>query len=172
MEDTIEKLEKQKVTVESLINIYISKYFENQESSESKELIKLISGYLKKNPEECYKIIDIIRNNLLPVRGSGFLFLILEKTGHSKAQEALISIMESSEAFTKLSKVRAVVALMGIPNITMDNFKRLITVDHANLIKESDAKGTVLLAIGAFGRNSINPDIKDKAVDYIKKKNN
>jgi len=170
IEDAIIKIENQGLKVEPLLNLYISKYFQNQNSVEAKEMLNIIVGYLKKHPEECQKIVDLIKSNTLPFQGSGFLFLILEKTGHKKAQEALISILEQPYGFPGHAQIRATGALIGISSITEDVFSRLVSIERAGAIPDKGARGTVLLAIGAFGRGAINPNIKEEAVNYVQEK--
>ncbi|HPG29578.1 MAG TPA: HEAT repeat domain-containing protein [bacterium] len=170
-EKNLELMKKQNIPFESLLYLYIEKLYGNKTSGqELKEIMDTLAGYLKQNPDECIKIIKIIRDNKLPDKGSGFLFLLLEKTGHKKAQEALLTILESSQSFTRLSQVRAAGALLGISNIQESVFDRLLALEQSGLISEVDGRNSTLLALGAFGKSSPNPDIKTKSANLIRSK--
>ncbi|HON56433.1 MAG TPA: hypothetical protein PLJ38_05385, partial [bacterium] len=156
---------------EMLLNLYLTKYFSSQPNNqELKELFDVIVGYLKKNPDECMKILELIRSNKIPEKGSGILFLMLEKAGHRKVQETLLSILENSSAFTRLSQVRAAGALIGIPHIQADLFDRMIALEQSGNISEIDGRNSLMLTIAGLGRSAHNPAIRAKAENYIRSK--
>ncbi|MBP7652936.1 hypothetical protein KA977_05910 [Candidatus Dependentiae bacterium] len=171
VDDALEQVKKQNIKFEVLMEAYISKYFGGSNNTqELKELFDILVGYLKKNPDECSKIIELIRMNKLPEKGSGFLFLLLEKTAHLKAQESLISILERSSEFSRLSLVRASGALMGIPHINSSLFDKLIFLEQSGSIAEVDGRNSALLTIGSLGNISVNPNIKTKSENHLRAK--
>jgi hypothetical protein len=172
VETTLRELHKQNIGFDVLFNSYVGGMFDNNsvKNQYKKQLFNVLVAYLKKNPDDCYKIIDLIKSKKLPEKGSGKLFLLLEKVGHQKAQDLLLSILEKKGEFTRLSQIRAATSLMGIKNISMESFQRLVNVEQSKMLKEKPARNSVLLSIGSFGSVAVNPLIQNEAKEYIKQK--
>lgn len=143
-----------------------------KDSQAYKRNIELLIKFLNMYPEETYNLGSIIKNTkLLQDDIHSDLMMVLERTGHEEAQDVLLSFLEiPSGSFRTL--FRASIALLGIKNITENNFKRLIAaVDSGNLKNfnvDEVVANNALLAIGVLTNSAINPNVKDIGKNYIK----
>ena len=137
-----------------------------------KSNIELMIKFLCMYPQESYTLGSLIKNTkAIPDDIHSDLMMVLERTGHEEAQDVLLSFLEiPGGSFQTL--FRAPIALLGIKNITENNFRRLVSAVESGNIKSPDKDEVVLnnalLAIGVLTNSAINPNVKEIGKNYVK----